>query len=69
MDDDNKVRMTEIFDVTDSESHAMLSIDEVDTNGKLEFDEWDDPAYLSQRVNDGKLIDIRKIYIAQHMMY
>lgn len=57
MDDNNKVRVTEIFDVTDSESHAMLSVDEVDTNGKLEFDDWDDPAYLSQHtVNDSKLV-------------
>ncbi|XP_011136998.1 patatin-like phospholipase domain-containing protein 3 isoform X2 [Harpegnathos saltator] len=53
MDDNNKVQMTEIFDVTDSESHAMLSMDEVDTNGKLEFDDWDEHTYLSQRtIND-----------------
>lgn len=55
MDDNNKVQVTEIFDVTDSESHAMLSMDEVDTNGKLEFDDWDEHTYLSQRtINDGK---------------
>ncbi|XP_032671654.1 1-acylglycerol-3-phosphate O-acyltransferase Pnpla3 isoform X2 [Odontomachus brunneus] len=53
MDDNNKVQVTEIFDVTDSESHAMLSMDEVETNGKLEFDDWDEHTYLSQRtIND-----------------
>lgn len=48
MDDNNKVQVTEIFDVTDSESHTMLSIDEVDTNKRLQFDDWDEPAWLSQ---------------------
>ncbi|KAL6426109.1 hypothetical protein ACFW04_008996 [Cataglyphis niger] len=48
MDDNNKVQVTEIFDVTDSESHTMLSIDEVDTNRRLQFDDWDEPTWLSQ---------------------
>ncbi|XP_061932271.1 uncharacterized protein LOC107993792 isoform X7 [Apis cerana] len=48
MDDNNKVQVTEIFDVTDSESHAMLSIEEVENNTKLQFDEWDEPTWLSQ---------------------
>ncbi|XP_006613807.1 1-acylglycerol-3-phosphate O-acyltransferase Pnpla3 isoform X3 [Apis dorsata] len=48
MDDNNKVQVTEIFDVTDSESHTMLSIEEVENNTKLQFDEWDEPTWLSQ---------------------
>jgi len=54
MDDNNKVQVTEIFDVTESESHTMLSMDEVDTNKKLQFDDWDEPSWLSQHtLNDG----------------
>ncbi|KAL0103302.1 hypothetical protein PUN28_017528 [Cardiocondyla obscurior] len=53
MDDNNKVQVTEIFDVTESESHTLLSMDEVDTNTKLQFDDWDEPAWLSQhKLND-----------------
>ncbi|XP_031840225.1 brummer isoform X2 [Nomia melanderi] len=48
MDDNNKVQVTEIFDVTESESRAMLSIDEVENNKKLQFDEWDEPTWLSE---------------------
>ncbi|XP_011873846.1 PREDICTED: patatin-like phospholipase domain-containing protein 3 isoform X1 [Vollenhovia emeryi] len=48
MDDNHKVQVTEIFDVTESESHTMLSLDEVDTNKKLQFDDWDEPTWLSQ---------------------
>lgn len=53
MDENNKVQVTEIFDVTDSESHPMLSLDEVDNNTKLQFDEWDEPAWLSQHTFNG----------------
>ena len=52
MDENNKVQVTEIFDVTDSESHGMLSVDEVENNTKLQFDEWDEPAWLSQHTLD-----------------
>lgn len=59
MDDNNKVQVTEIFDVTDSESHTILSIDEVDTNRRLQFDDWTESTWLSQHTfNDGKLFDI-----------
>lgn len=59
MDDNNKVQVTEIFDVTDSESHTMLSIDEVNANTRLQFDDWDEPTWLSQHMfNDGKLFGI-----------
>lgn len=53
MDDNNKVQVTEIFDVTESESHTMLSMDEIDTNKKLQFDDWDEPSWLSQHTLDG----------------
>lgn len=59
MDDNNKVQVTEIFDVTDSESHTILSIDEVDTNRRLQFDNWAESTWLSQDTfNDGKLFDV-----------
>ncbi|XP_012268205.1 patatin-like phospholipase domain-containing protein 2 isoform X3 [Athalia rosae] len=48
MDDNNKVQVTEIYDVTDTEKHAILSPDEVEANTKLQFDEWDEPTWLSQ---------------------
>ncbi|XP_043268390.1 patatin-like phospholipase domain-containing protein 2 isoform X2 [Venturia canescens] len=48
MDEDNKVRVTEIFDVTDSDAHGMLSPTEMEVNTKLQFDEWDEPTWLSQ---------------------
>ncbi|XP_012279636.1 patatin-like phospholipase domain-containing protein 2 isoform X2 [Orussus abietinus] len=48
MDENNKVQVTEIFDVTDADKHAVLSPAEVETNGRLEFDEWDEPSWLSQ---------------------
>lgn len=48
MDEDNKVQVTEIYDVTDTEKHAILSPEEVEANTKLQFDEWDEPTWLSQ---------------------
>ncbi|XP_024941602.1 patatin-like phospholipase domain-containing protein 2 isoform X2 [Cephus cinctus] len=48
MDDNNKVQVTEIFDVTDTEKHALFSPEEVETNMKLQFDDWDEPTWLSQ---------------------
>lgn len=54
MDENNKVQVTEIFDVTDTDSHGILSLDEVETNTKLQFDGWDEPTWLSQHtLNDG----------------
>ncbi|XP_015186461.1 PREDICTED: patatin-like phospholipase domain-containing protein 3 isoform X2 [Polistes dominula] len=53
MDGNNKVQLTEIFDVTDADSHGILSIDEVENNTKLQFDEWDEPTWISQHtLND-----------------
>lgn len=48
MDENNKVQVTEIFDVTDADSHTMLSADEIENNTKLQFDEWDEPSWISQ---------------------
>uniref|UniRef100_V9I9G5 triacylglycerol lipase n=1 Tax=Apis cerana TaxID=7461 RepID=V9I9G5_APICE len=65
MDDNNKVQVTEIFDVTDSESHAMLSIEEVENNTKLQFDEWDEPTWLSQHTfNDGNLFQFNRLFVS-----
>lgn len=65
MDDNNKVQVTEIFDVTDSESHAMLSIEEVENNTKLQFDEWDEPTWLSQHTfNDGNLFQFNRVFVS-----
>lgn len=62
MDDNNKVQVTEIFDVTDTESHAVLSVEEVENNTKLQFDEWDEPTWLSQHTfNDGNLLHLLTI--------
>ncbi|XP_020278983.1 patatin-like phospholipase domain-containing protein 2 isoform X2 [Pseudomyrmex gracilis] len=57
MDDNNKVQVTEIFDVTDTESHTMLSMDEVDTNKQLQFDDWDEPTWLSQHTFNDPFTD------------
>lgn len=59
MDEDNKVKVTEIFDVTDSDSHVFQSSQERETNVCLEFDEddWNDsPSWASDQVmaNQGK---------------
>lgn len=53
MDEDNKVKVTEIFDVTDSDSHVFQSSHERETNVCLEFDDddWNDsPTWSSDRV-------------------
>lgn len=47
MDENNKVKVTEIVDVTDAESSIILSPDECENNIKLEFD---DDEWLSQHV-------------------
>ncbi|KAF4530078.1 hypothetical protein B566_EDAN001334 [Ephemera danica] len=42
LDENNKVKVTEIFDVTDADTAALLSPDEREINTNLEFDEdWD----------------------------
>ncbi|GLH05511.1 Patatin-like phospholipase domain-containing protein 2 [Gryllus bimaculatus] len=44
MDEDNKVKVTEIFDVTDADTSAMLSPEERENNTRLEFDgDWNEP--------------------------
>ncbi|XP_051169120.1 1-acylglycerol-3-phosphate O-acyltransferase Pnpla3 isoform X2 [Leptopilina boulardi] len=45
MDDDNKVRVTEIFDVTDVDK---LSLAEMEVDSDLQFDEWDEPTWMGQ---------------------
>ncbi|XP_033216010.1 patatin-like phospholipase domain-containing protein 2 isoform X2 [Belonocnema kinseyi] len=45
MDEDNKVRVTEIFDVTDADKHSPMEL-EVDSN--VQIDEWDEPAWKAK---------------------
>lgn len=49
MDEDNKVKVTEIFDVTDSESQIFQTPHEKETNMCLEYDEdeWNDSTMWS----------------------
>lgn len=57
-DENNKVRVTEIFDVTDADAHGVLSPNEIEVNAKLQFDEWDEPTWLSQQTRcDGKSLN------------
>lgn len=53
MDEDNKVKVTEIFDVTDSDSPFVQSSQERETNMELQFDddEWE-PTWNNQIIND-----------------
>ncbi|XP_018326374.1 1-acylglycerol-3-phosphate O-acyltransferase Pnpla3 isoform X2 [Agrilus planipennis] len=50
MDENNKVKVTEIFDVTDSDSAAVQTPQERQVNQQLEYDDddWDEPLYSSQ---------------------
>ncbi|XP_065159937.1 patatin-like phospholipase domain-containing protein 2 isoform X2 [Atheta coriaria] len=54
--EDNKVKVTEIFDVTESDSPFVQSAYERDLNTQLEFDddEWDDEDAMSLRANYSK---------------
>ena len=55
MDENNKVQVTEIFDMTDSESR-VLSPNEIEVNTSLQFDEWNEQTWLAQHARpDGKL--------------
>lgn len=54
MDEDNKVRVTEIFDVTDSDKRSLA---EMEVDADLQFDEWDEPTWMRQHtLTDGKLL-------------
>ncbi|KAB0797303.1 hypothetical protein PPYR_08297 [Photinus pyralis] len=51
MDENNKVKVTEIFDVTDSDTVAVLTPQEIKVNKKLELDdEWNDSAWSATNV-------------------
>ncbi|XP_066999744.2 1-acylglycerol-3-phosphate O-acyltransferase Pnpla3 isoform X2 [Anabrus simplex] len=57
MDENNKVKVTEIFDVTDADTSAMLSPEERENNTQLEYDsDWDEPM-SSTWVSQNTLID------------
>ena len=52
MDEDNKVRVTEIFDVTDGDKHSPAEL-EADSN--LQLDDWDEPTWMAKHtLSDGK---------------
>lgn len=70
MDDNNKVQVTEIYDVTDTERHAILSPDEVELNTKLQFDEWDEPTWLSQHtLAEGTIFNTEKYFFFLYFLY
>ncbi|KAF2905969.1 hypothetical protein ILUMI_00200 [Ignelater luminosus] len=50
MDENNKVKVTEIFDVTDSDSAAVQTSHERELNKQLEFDDdWDESTWTTQQ--------------------
>nr|ARI45076.1 adipose triglyceride lipase brummer [Leptinotarsa decemlineata] len=56
LDENNKVKVTEIFDVTDSDSPIVQTSHERDTNQQLEFDEeWDESAWHGQQNVDEEM--------------
>lgn len=53
LDENNKVKVTEIFDVTDSDSPIVQTSHELDVNQNLEYDDdWDESTWTQQTVND-----------------
>lgn len=51
MDENNKVKVTEIFDVTDSDAPAVLTAQEKEINKELQFDDdWNDSAWSTTNV-------------------
>lgn len=53
LDDNNTVKVTEIFDVTDSDSPVLQNADEKLNNEKLEFDdEWDEAVWTPQEAEN-----------------
>ncbi|CAG9819778.1 unnamed protein product [Phaedon cochleariae] len=53
LDENNTVKVTEIFDVTDSDSPIVQSSQERDINQHLEFDDgWDESSYMNQQTMD-----------------
>ncbi|XP_026472566.1 1-acylglycerol-3-phosphate O-acyltransferase Pnpla3-like [Ctenocephalides felis] len=55
MDDNNKIQVTEIFDVTDSDSPALQSPVECEANNQLQFDSECDNTELTGDDNDSLL--------------
>jgi hypothetical protein len=53
LDENNKVKVTEIFDVTEADTAGLLNPEERDANLNLEFDDRD---WLNSTAWDGKLI-------------
>ncbi|VEN48461.1 unnamed protein product [Callosobruchus maculatus] len=56
LDENNKVKVTEIFDVTDSDSPIVQTSHERNTNNNLEFDdEWSGSSWPKQQTIDERL--------------
>lgn len=56
LDENNKVKVTEIFDLTDAESSIVQTKEEKHLNNGLQFDdEWDDSSFCGQHADDRKL--------------
>lgn len=57
MDENNKVQLTEIYDVTDTNKRADLSTSDSSGDIKMQFDEWDEPTWLSHHtITDGMFL-------------
>uniref|UniRef100_V5GTR4 triacylglycerol lipase n=1 Tax=Anoplophora glabripennis TaxID=217634 RepID=V5GTR4_ANOGL len=55
LDENNKVKVTEIFDVTDSDSPIVQTSHERDVNKNLEFDDdWDESSWQAQQTIDDR---------------
>lgn len=54
MDENNKVQVTEIYDVTESDKNHHLSQMPNECTKAVHFDDWDNPGWLSQRSMDGE---------------
>lgn len=56
LDENNKVKVTEIFDVTDSDSPIVQTSHEKDINKNLEFDDdWDEATWTTSHALDDRM--------------
>lgn len=59
LDENNKVKVTEIFDVTDSDCPIVQTSHERHTNTHLEYDdEWEEPHWKPQQTIDDRKYQI-----------
>ncbi|XP_045487959.1 uncharacterized protein LOC110998337 [Pieris rapae] len=60
LDSDNKMKMTEIYDVTDADTDAVQSPDERDLNKQLEFDNDWSGDFLAEEVEDIEIEELER---------